>query len=204
MAKARHDADEVAVARRRGDAEPVEEPERPEGGDEARRPRAVAVHQHLVARGVGPQERHHRVEHRQLHVLAAVTALAGEQRGGDGLRGGERGDLVGRGLAEEHRDAVGRIGLVGAEPAVGLDHRVVGRLAGVRADRAEPGQRHVDEVVVTGAQVVVAEAVAVEGAGPEVLHEHVGVLRESAHDVAALVGAARRPRCSASRGCTPA
>ena len=45
------------------------------------------------------------------------------------------------------------IGLVGAEPAVGLDHRVVRAAVAVRAHRAEPGERRVDEVVVTGAQV---------------------------------------------------
>ena len=39
-----------------------------------------------------PQERHHGLEHRQAHVLAAAAALAGEQCGGDRLRRGERRD----------------------------------------------------------------------------------------------------------------
>ena len=39
--------------------------------------RAVGVEQHLVAGGVGPQERHDRVDHRQLEVLPAVARSPG-------------------------------------------------------------------------------------------------------------------------------
>ena len=74
------------------------------------------------------------------------AALAGEQRGGDRLRRVQRRHLVGRGLAQEHRDAVVGIGLVGGEAAVRLDHGVVRAAIAVRADRAEPGERHVDDV----------------------------------------------------------
>ena len=50
------------------------------------------------------------------------------------------------------------IGLVGGEPAVGLDHGVVGAAVAVRTLGAEPGERRVDDVGVDGPDVVVAEA----------------------------------------------
>ena len=53
--------------------------------------------------------------------------------------------------------AVGGIGLVRGEAAVGLDHGVVRAAIAVRAGRAEPGERHVDDVGVDRANVVVAE-----------------------------------------------
>ena len=138
---------EVGVGGGRDDPPPVLEPHRLEAGDERRVLRTVGLEQHLVAGGVGPQERHHRVHHRQLEVLATVAVRPREQRRGDRLRRVERGDLVGRGLAQEHRHAaVGRVGLVDREPAVGLDHGVVRAAVAVRALGPEPGERRVDDV----------------------------------------------------------
>ena len=108
------------------------------------------VEQHLVAGRVGPEERHDRVEHRQLEVLAAAPPLPGEQRGGDGLAGVQRGHLVGRGLAQEHaaRRRRGRPGSRRTRRRPGS--RCRRRCGRGRARRAEAGERHVDDVGVDG------------------------------------------------------
>ncbi len=103
-----------------------------------------------------------------------ARAFAGEQRGGDRLGGIQRGDLVGDGLVEEVRLARLCVGLVRGEAAVGLDHRVVRALARVRTGRAEAGERRVDDALVDGSHVVVADAESFDHAGPEVLHHDVG------------------------------
>ena len=176
---------EVVIGGRRHDSPAVGEAHRPEAGDEARELRPVGLEQHLVRRGVGPQERDDGVHHRKLDVLAALAALPCVQRGADRLRRVQRRHLVGGGLPQEHRDAVVGIGLVRGEAAVRLDHGVVGAAIAVRAGRAEPGERHVHDVGVDRAHVVVAEPELVHHARPEVLDQHVGVGREPAHDVEA-------------------
>ena len=59
----------------------------------------VGVEEHLVAGGVGPEERGHGIHHGQLDVLPSPSHGPGEQGRGDGLRGEQGGDLVGRRLA---------------------------------------------------------------------------------------------------------
>ena len=73
----RHMPAKSASDGRRDDAPAVGEAHRPEAGDEARVLRAVRLEQHLVGGRVGPQERHDRVGHRQLDVLAARARARG-------------------------------------------------------------------------------------------------------------------------------
>jgi hypothetical protein len=94
-------------------------------------PSAVEVALHRDVGGdIGPQEGHAGVQHRDLEQLTSSGPLAFEQGGGDGLCGGEAGDLVDHRLLHEHGGAVAQIGLVGAEPRHRLDDMVIGRRIG--------------------------------------------------------------------------
>ena len=128
----------------------------------------------------------------------------GVQRGGDRLRGVERGDLVGRRLAQEHR-ACRRRDRIGSprgrrRPGSRCRRRCGSRYGPVDA---EPGERRVDDVGVDLADVVVAEARACPSRPGRKFWISTSVSATSRRTMS-TPGRRRgyRPRSSASRGCT--
>ena len=129
--------------------------------------------------------RHGRVVHRDVDPLALAGRVAVTQRGEDADGGEEAGADV-----AERADRVRAWHLVADEhvvvdPRHGLDDRGVRRPVRVRRPAGtETRQRRVDDGRVHRGDGVVPEAHAVEGAGFEVLGEHVEVRREREDQVA--------------------
>jgi hypothetical protein len=92
---------------------------------------------------LGPDEGDDRVEHREAHVLSLTGAQAGDDRRGDRLGGGQRGDLVGDDDADHARAAV-FVGLNRHQAGQGLDDGIVSSLVDIRAFFAEAADRDVD------------------------------------------------------------
>ena len=126
----------------------------------------------VVVQDVRAEGRHHGLEDAEIDDLAlagGVSVSQGHQHGG---RGGEAGDAVGQ---PERRERGGTVRLARhvREPAHGLDQRAEGRARRVGAVLAEPGHPAEDESRVYLGQPIPAESPAFEGAGPEVLDDHV-------------------------------
>ena len=111
-------------------------------------------------------------------MLAPGAALAGQQRGGDGLRTGEAGQLVGQDGANQSGPRLVGATLDGGQPRERLDQRVVDRLGRIGSALAEAADRDLDDVGRHGADGVVVHPHALDDAGPEVLHEDVGARRQ--------------------------
>ena len=119
-------------------------------------------------------------------MLALAGLEAADEGGGDGLRGGYGGELVGQHRADQARAAVVGAGLHRGEAREGLDDGIVGGLVGVGALLAEAVDGHVDDVGRDFADGGLVEAEPLDHAGAEVLHEHVGAGGEPPDDVGAL------------------
>jgi hypothetical protein len=78
------------------------------------------------------------------------------------------------------------IGLGRRQSGVGLDHRVVGAMLGVRALGPESRQRDVDEVVAAGREVGPTETGPIHRTGAEVLDDDIGLRGQREHDVTTL------------------
>ena len=89
---------------------------------------------------------------------------------------GERADAVGQAERRQGRRAVGPAGDRG-EPAHRLGERAEAGARRVGPDLAEPGDARDDQPRVDLVQPLGRQAPALEGAGPEVLDEHVGARR---------------------------
>ena len=143
----------------------------PGGGDLVRR--------EVVAHG-------HRVEHRDVDVLAEPGRIAQAQRGEHPDDAVQTGDRVG------HRDLDVDVLGAGGDPAAGghaglrMDHPGVRRTVTLRALLPEPRDRQHHEAWVDLHEVVVGEAEAGHDAGPEVLGDDVGPGGEPPHHVPAL------------------
>ena len=129
---------------------------------------------------VRPQPVHRCVQHGDHQMLArGLTALAGEQRRRDRLRRSGRGRFVTDQCAHEigHRVLLRDLGRY--DTADALDDRVVDAPVAVRAVGSEAADRHIDEPRVHGVQVGRTDAHPINGTGPEVLDDDVGLRSES-------------------------
>jgi hypothetical protein len=133
----------------------------------------LLVGQGLVPHGVGPEERHRRIQHVELDVLATLTPGAGHERRHHRMGGGHRRDLVGHERLHEGST------LHGGQARQPLHDGVVHRLVGVGAVGSEPRDRRVHELRIGLGQRPVPEPQPVDHAGSEVLHEDVGRRREA-------------------------
>ena len=118
-----------------------------------------------------------------------VLALAGAAPGLDGRQHGDGGGQPGGVVVEREAGPdvapVGRVGEV-RQPAQRVDRRGVGDHLRPRSLVARPAHRHVDDLRVPLPDLLVADAPAVEDAGREVLHQHVGLLDDAADAVERL------------------
>ncbi len=131
-------------------------------------------------------ERAHHLQHRLEQVDVddlAPAAVEGDHRGEGG---GQRGDLVGEGHRREEGLAVlARFAIEAGEPAHGFGEGGEAGASGVGARLAEAGDPGHDEVRAAGEQDRGrVEAQPLQGAGPEVLDEHVGGVDEAEERVA--------------------
>jgi hypothetical protein len=163
-----------------------------EGARGGRRGVLVADGDRLHTRGqvVGhpPAHRGDRgLQHGHVHAAPPAGALPPDQGGADREGCGEAAQDVGDGEARAQGAGAGRAG--GAHhPRQALDDLVVGRAPAQGAVGAEPGHRAVDQAGVDRAQVLPAEAQALQHARPEVLQQHVGAAHQAGHGLPAAGG----------------
>ena len=139
-----------------------------------------------------------RVEHGELDVLSSASSLPREERRGQGLGGGVRGQLVADELTHQLR-VVGAGALGIAEAAVGLDHVVVDPLLSVGSFAPEAADREVDQGGIHGAEVFVPDAHAFDDPGAKVLEQHVRTAHELSQDLlSALVAQVEHERALAA------
>ena len=156
--------------------------------DEARRRalRDLLADVGLRAHVGGPQERQHRVQHGEAHMLAPAGLEPPHQRRGDRLRRRHRGELVGQDGADEARALPIGAGLHRGQAGEGLHDRVVHGLVGVRSLLAEAVDRHVDDVGRHLADRRLVDAETLDHAGPKVLHQHIGASAQALDEIDAL------------------
>ena len=134
------------------------------------------------ARLVGEQ-RGHRVEHADLHLLATRRLRAREERQGHAVRRRHARDEIGDRRAHLHRWPVGKPRDV-HEAALRLHDEVVAGAAAFRARLAKARDRAIDELLVQLAERRVPEPKLLHGAGAEVLENDVAHLHEIGEDLA--------------------
>ena len=143
-------------------------------------PRVFADAHVLAARKL--HQRHHGVEHRDVHVLTATGRDPLEKRIKDPLNGVEGADQVRDGDRHLHGLAV-RLSGDGHQPALPLDDRVIGAdLFGA----AVSGNRTVDQAGIPGRDGLVAETQLVAHTRPEIFDEDVGPVDEPPEHLLAL------------------
>jgi hypothetical protein len=124
----------------------------------------------------------HAVEQRRRYELAPAGALARQQGQQDPLHEQHAGHEV----AHRRGERLGRVALAGAteqRPGHGLRHPVLAALLHVRPGQPVPGAHGVDQAWVALAELFVAEAQALHGAGPEVVGQHVGACQQALDDL---------------------
>ena len=125
----------------------------------------------------------HRFQHGHLDVVAAIRAVARQEREQDApMRGDACGDVDDGDAALRH--GVGRAG-DGQKARFRLHQEIVGLARPERPAGAEAGYGRGDQPLVARAQGLVVEAHAGDGARREVLHEHVGT-RDHAQEEGAV------------------
>ena len=126
-----------------------------------------------IVRGVRALQHQRHVEHRQVDMLPAPGAPALDQRRGD-----REGRHRPRRVVDHRRADLDRVDLRrpgrGHDARRGLDLDVVAGLAGARPVLAERGHRAIDQALVLGREVGIAEPEPGERAGAVVLDQHVG------------------------------
>ncbi len=146
-----------------------------------------------VAPGIEMTRRHIRqegdgaVEERDVDVLPPAVAFPREQRGQDRLSGIHARGEVGYGDAELHRRALG-LASDRHQAALGLDGEIVPSFVGSGTGPAVARDGAVDEPPVRGHQRFGIEPEALQGAGTEILDEHVCLLRQRPYVPLPLLG----------------
>jgi len=107
-------------------------------------------------------------------MLAFAGAFARQQRRGDRLRGGDRGQFVGQDRAQQPRARFVGAGLYRRQPRKSLDHRIVGGLCRVGALFAKAADRDIDDLWRGSANGVLADPQALGDAGAKVLDKDIG------------------------------
>ena len=121
---------------------------------------------------LGQREGDHRLEHRHLDELAAAAGRAFEQRGQHRVGQRQACGLVG----DQRRDVLGLAAVVAqqaGQSAGGLDHVVERGLAFVGAALAEARRDAIHQPWVQRRRRLVAQAQALDGGQPHVVHQHV-------------------------------
>ena len=131
----------------------------------------------------------HHLRHRHVDVLAFARVIALHERGEDADRGLQPRVEIGV------RDGLGAGNVVQLarrelhETQLGVHHGRVRPPSGHGAVLSVAGDRAVHDLRVAGAHLLVAEADAVEDAGPEVLEHDVASRCQIGHEIAARLGA---------------
>src|SRR5260370_36306088 len=107
-------------------------------------------------------------------MLALAGSLARQQRRGDRLRRGDRGQLVGKDGPQQSGTRFVRAGLNRRQPGKALDHRVVSRLCRVWTLLAEAADRDIDDLRRDGADGPLPDPEALGDAGTKVLDKDIG------------------------------
>ena len=142
----------------------------------------------IVERLVG-QHANLRIEQRHVDVLALASALTMEQGGLDADGAVEPGEDVGECHADLHRLRTRhtvRLARDRHDAAHALDHEVIAGALRIRAGLAEARERAVDEARVDGLEALIVEAIFLEAADLEVLHDDVGLRGKLADQLLAL------------------
>ena len=128
------------------------------------------------------------VEHREVDLAAAPGTGSSRQRGEDRDRDPQSGGEIRHWQPGLHRRAATLAGEA-HDAAHRLEHGVVAFLVRVRPVLSEAGARDVDKPRVDRGERRIVEAELREGADREILDQHVGLLRQPAHQQPALVRA---------------
>ncbi len=131
------------------------------------------------------EERHHRIHHRHVDVLAGAAALARKQCQQDALHRHQPGHQVGNGHAHPERRAVLRPGDA-HQATLGLQHRVVTRFVPPGAGLAEARDGAVNQPRPLRPERLIVEAGPCEGARTKVLDQDVGAVDQPAEQRPAL------------------
>ena len=128
------------------------------------------------------------LQERSLDVLAPARLQAVHIRSKYAERAVDPGREIGHGHAVTQRGASRHAGDA-HQPAHGLRHEVEAGPGAVGTGRAEARDRAVDEAGVGVRKVLVGETLALHGARPHILHQHVHGLGHASNDVDASGGA---------------
>jgi hypothetical protein len=135
--------------------------------------------------GGQPQNRHRRIEERDIEELTLAGLEPLDVRNQDALHGVERRQAVGDRHADLGRSRFRKPGHV-HQPRLALDDHVVAGLRSAGAGGAVAGDRTVNEPPVQSAHPIGPESQPLERARPEVLDEHVGVANQVLEQLAAF------------------
>ncbi len=127
------------------------------------------------------EQRGHRVEHRDLDLLAAPGATARQEGKHDAVGRRHTRHQIRDRRPHLHRRPVGKARDV-HEARFGLNHEIVAGASGLRPRFAEAGDRAVHELGILVGEGGVAEAELLHGARPEILEEHVTLPDQGAQD----------------------
>ena len=116
-------------------------------------------------------------EHGDFHVLPLAVAFSGEERRGNGLGDGDRGELVAKQLADGFGFSDLRVTLDIRDPRVRLDDIVVDPLLRVGTLGAEAADGDVNESRIQREESLRPNAQALRDSGPPVLDEDIGLGR---------------------------
>ncbi len=125
------------------------------------------------------------VQQRQVDMLPAAAARAGQQRGKNRLHAIHAGDQVRNGHAQFHRRAVGLAGN-GHQAAFRLDHEVVARFGCAWTAASITRDGAIDQAGIDRREILVAQAEGFQGAQPVIFDQHIGLPRQVAHDALTL------------------
>ena len=139
----------------------------------------VFVEKGVADHAIGEEESGGRIEHRNLDVLPACTALARKERRGHRLGDGEGCRLVDDDVSHQVGNRDVGVVLDCAVSGDALDDRVVDTAVRIGTRRPVAADRNVDEIGIQFAQGGLADSHAVDRSGAVVLHEDVGLLHES-------------------------
>ena len=147
------------------------------------RPQPVGLHACAdVAGGVVAHGGYLTVQQRRIDALAPACVSLVEQGRHYRPVGHHPGEKVHQREAYPQGPPIGLSGQV-HQAAVGLDNQVVSGHVGHGSGAPVTGDGAIDNIRVDGGHGVVAQPHAVQGAGPETLHHHVGLGRQPQNDV---------------------
>mmetsp|Transcript_24020 Transcript_24020/g.51214 ORF Transcript_24020/g.51214 Transcript_24020/m.51214 type:complete len:289 (-) Transcript_24020:327-1193(-) len=134
--------------------------------------RVATAHKGVPSHALRPGKGQNSVQHRYLHVLTPAGAELLDQGSADGLCGGDGGNLV-RNDQPHHPRPPRLVRLQGRQPTHRLHNGVVYPLLGVGSRRAEPGDRHVDDLRVDALHILIPNPHPVRGPGTKITDHNI-------------------------------